>query len=273
MFFEPEDALGTYRVELVAHDRNGTGSARAEATIELVEYAEGAPFAGPDEVASWLWSYFHDPDPCRIAPALRAYAAQGVEDLRPAHGALAELLEGNDWLLPILFAELADDGPEVRRLLLWLLARTNHDPAPYVAELGADERALWERFRDTPNPIADPLAGPKDVNELLGRYLLGRGRARLHRLVRALSSEPSDVVADVTIHEPTRDVRVPLPRVMSRFVAGELAECAGDPSTRGYLEVWAEDEDLPPDVRTRLAEILARADGEADGAGAPERDD
>ena len=260
VFFEPQDALGAYRIEVEARDEVGASSARAEAMVELVQYEEGEPFAGADEISSWAWNYFHDPDPCRAAPALRAYARHGVEELTPVHGALAELLELNAWLLPILFAEFEDGESEVRTLLLWLLSRTTHDPAPFVAELAEDERAQWRRFREVPNPVEDPLAGRKDVNELLGRYLLGRGSEQLLRLVLALDPEANEVVADTTVHDSTHDVDVPLPRVMSRFVGQQLAECLGDPWTRGYLEVMARDEDVPEAVRERLEELLAEED-------------
>ena len=46
----------------------------------------------------------------------------------------------------------------------------------------------------------------------------------------------------------------------SRFVGQQLAECLGDPWTRGYLEVMARDEDVPEAVRERLEELLAEED-------------
>ncbi len=270
VFFEDEDALGTYRVQVVAHDRVGRVEARAEQSIELVPYAEGAPFADGDEVWAWLWRYYHAPEPCRAAPALRALA-QGGQEVGLAHGAMAELFQDNGWLFPILFADLEDEAPATRELLLWMLARTSHEPAPFVSDLEATERAAWERFAAAPNPREDPLTGREDLNELLGRYALGRAHAPLLKLVRALARDGGGMVADVSLYEPTNDVDVPLAHVISKVVARALASFASDPATRGYLEVMAADESLPEEVRARLAELLA-----PQGAGAevePEPDD
>lgn len=255
--FDPEDGFGSYRVELLAHDRAGKASARATQTIELVAYEEGESFSDAEEVWAWLWNYHHDPEPCRAAPALRVLASRGLAEITATHGALAELFEVNGWLFPVLFEHSGAETPETRELLLWMLARTSHDPAPYVADLKQAERAAWKRLESSPNPSEDPLRGREDMNELLGRYVLGRSRTPLLRLVLALSPEPGEVVADTTIREPTQGVDVPLSRVMSRAVALSLSRYLTDPTTRGYLEVLVGDESLPSEVRASLERVLA----------------
>jgi hypothetical protein len=260
VFFEPEDPLGTYRVEVVARDRVKKVTAKDRATIELVQYEEGEGFADVDAVWAWAWKYQQDPEPFRAAPALRALAAQGIDEIGTTHGALAELFERNQWLFPQLFAGLAQETEPTRDLLLWILARTSVEPDGYVSALDGRERAVWERCAAVPNPIEDPLTGREDIAELMGRYSLARARLPLLRLVSALDPE-SEVIADITLHDSAHDVDLPLARVVPRFLEGQLPRYL-DGTTRAYLEPLRDDERVSAAARDRLARILA---GKTDG--------
>jgi hypothetical protein len=259
VFLEDEDALGTYRVEIVAHDRVAGTSARAEGVIELVEYAEGPDFADADEVWSWAWNYYKDPQPTRALPAVRALAPLGTKDIALTHGALIELFERNAWLVPHVTARINDEDAATRALLTWILARTSYaeeeDVAALLARLDADERALWRQHAAAADPLAEPIAGREHVNELFGRYTLSRGYLPLRRLVDALDRR-SGAVADVTIHEPTNDVDVPLSHVVDRFVAKQLSRFLPDVVTRGYLEVMARDEAVSETSRARIESLF-----------------
>ena len=121
-----------------------------------------------------------------------------------------------------------------------------------------EDRILWERLPARPDPLADPITGREDLNELWGLYVLRRSRAPLLRLALALAPEETDVVADITLHDDKHGVDVPLADVVSLVVAGMLRKgLDADPVTHGYCEVLAADEDQPEVVREKLAELLA----------------
>ena len=259
VIFDPEDPAGTYGVHLDAHDLVSGKSVSADGTLRLVEYEEGKGFESSADLQRWIGRFLADPQPERAIPALRSFALGGWStELPSGRGSLRELFEANPWLFPILFEGFAEEDAATRELALWLLARSTCEAEALVKDLGKEDRAVWERVSAEHDPLADPIEGRDDVNELWGMYVLRRGFAPLLRLCLALAPEETDVVADLTIHDDSSGLDVPLARVVQRSVTKILADgIAWDPIARGYFDVLHRDEALPGGVSQAIVDLLA----------------
>jgi len=259
--FEPEDAQGTYTVQLVAHDVVSGKKSEAEHRLELVDYEEGDAFSDDEELNRWVDAYFEAPDPQRAIPALRAFAEHGLENEKPrdGRGFLREVFEANHWLFTELVARDAKLTGNERSALLWLLARSTYDAKSYTSKLGAEDAQAWIAVRAAVrDPMEEPITGRLDVNELWGMYTASRRYALIERMCLALAGDDTGVVADENLK--SEDGEVPLRLVIGEVFGDLLAQMAkADGPTRNYLEWTSAQESVPKSVRDAIDAVLAPA--------------
>lgn len=259
-FFEPSDKLGTYRARFEALDAVTGAKAVCETEVELVAYAEGAVFADAESLRTWAFEYAKAPEPERLVPALWSRCAQGGFTAEAASqeidGFLLEAFEHNGWLLPELVRDWKRRSADEKHGALAILAAAPEDSAALVKKLSREDRAALESTPDD-DPRTRPLAGPRDINLLYGRYIAHRSWAPLERLLLALHAD-GGVISDASTRSKD-GVDVPLTKVVPRVVSGMLDKLfAYDPLARGYAESSAESDALPPGVAEALAPLLEK---------------
>lgn len=257
-FFEPADKLGTYRARFEALDAVTGAKAVGETEVELVAYEEGATFAEAEALRTWVFDYAKAPEPERLVPALWSRCAQGgftaESTAQEVDGFLLEAFEHNGWLLPELVRDWKRRSAEEKRGALALLAAAPEDTAALVKKLPKEDRAALEAAPDE-DPRTHPLAGPRDINLLYGRYVAHRSWAPLERLLLALHAD-GGVISEASTRSKD-GIDVPLTRVVPRVVSGMLARLfAYDPLARGYATRWAESDAVPPGVAEALTPLL-----------------
>lgn len=258
VFFEPEDALGTYRVEATVRDQVAGTSSSGSASIELVEYEQGEGFSSKEDLELWLTGYRSEPDPSRLVPAVLAVGRGGWEQERgKLHGALRDLFDCNAWLLPELLAQLQDADDATRHWILWIASRQPGAGFELASQLDGADLALWNEFSAAHDPLVDPVRGREDLNELWGMYWPRRSITPVIRLCSLLSGVETGSVADILLPSAEFPDGVPLWMVVTDASTRILVQgIEWDPLVRDYCEAILESEEAQPGVRRKLLTLL-----------------
>ncbi|MDR3792912.1 MAG: hypothetical protein P4L03_05985 [Terracidiphilus sp.] len=193
----PADAAdGEAVIEGEAVTPNGTVKLAAQ-ILKVESFATGAKFVFKDSEAQskWTMTYYRQPQPARLIPALRALAAdhealQNQSGLLNAVAFFANVLKSNPLAAKEFAARIGAEPDPARLIGIGMLRESGFDVQPLVQALGPEERKYFDQPSDLPNPYAFNPADGQDPTrlDLCWAEFLATGRIEpIRQIVSALA--------------------------------------------------------------------------------------
>ncbi len=186
--FEPEDAWGTYDVELAAVDHASASTNRLHRRIELQPF-ELEKMTKEEREALFL-SYCTVPDPSRALAAFlqteESFFTEGYEPVWSAVWFFKTVFENNDYLIPLMMERYGACAPKQQRdIILMAVLLGTTDQLPRLSTEMRRYRRLMEAGR-IPDPYAEITTG-KQLDMLWAEFFAAGTVKPLKQMVRSLS--------------------------------------------------------------------------------------
>jgi hypothetical protein len=193
----PADAAdGEASIEGEAATPSGTVKLATQA-IKIESFATGAKFVFKDIEAQskWTMTYYRQPQPARLIPALRALAVdrkalQNQSGLLNAVAYFANVLKSNPLAAKEFAARIGAESDPTRLIGIGMLRESGFGVQPLVQALGPDERKYFDQPSDLPNPYVFNPADGQDPSrlDLCWAEFLATGRIEpIRQIVSALA--------------------------------------------------------------------------------------
>ena len=155
-------------------------------------------FEDAQDLNRWITFYYTDPEPERVAPAIRLLSTTGTLDNEAAQSGLIGFFTGvfkaNDRKLPVWFAQLDGLDPKHRRLLWKMLRMSGADTAGPILNTARakadakDKRYIESLLKSPPLDLMNfPIIEPSMLDALWGRFSATGNTTCVDRVIGVLS--------------------------------------------------------------------------------------
>ena len=189
--FEPEDAYGTYQIDCKIRDLVNMTEKVQTQSIELREKLNPGQKMDDKVFSEMLGKYFQAPSPENTLDAYMYYANGALSkkdsSFMPVLGFFLEILNNNDFLVPIIESDFDKQTARGQLFLIYLLKYTTKDNSNFLTNLTGENQSIYQKIKDSKLPSFDgDITDPSQLDMLWGKFLASGSYDPILRLVRVL---------------------------------------------------------------------------------------
>ncbi len=262
--FEPEDSYGTYLIDCKIRDLVNMTEKVQTQNIELREKL-GPIQKMDDKVFSEMFSkYFQAPSPEYTLDAYMYYANGALSkkdsSFMPVLGFFLEILNNNDFLVPIIESDFEKQTARGQLFLIYLLKYTAKDNSNFLTKLTGDNQSIYQKIKDSKLPSFDgDITDPSQLDMLWGKFLASGRYDPILQLVKVLDyAQFTGYLEKYKDSKKTdQDRLLAIKDSICRSAIWSLkSNCKQYELVRNYCEVILEHENITDIAKAQLRTIL-----------------